>query len=689
VSDFREIKLRIKDPESGKMFMFPALMAVEGKRLAFCFDWCPPLQAEIKSMQGARWEGYDKKNPRKVWTVENSQRNKFRLDALRYAGKNPDGTPVIPGTYDPYARWSTPLVDFNPTDRPYYGHQPHGIRFVITRRQCMLGWDMGTGKTLTIIRSMEWAKDEYGWADEDFWFVCKGGAMFQVQLDYVEWKSRVRPKFLSYEQLVSLVNSWPKGKPAPKFVVFDESSMIKNPSAQRTTCAQHLADAMRAEHGPEVFIVCMTGTPSPKNPVDWWSQVEVIAPGFLKEGDHHKFRRSLAIIEKVDKEDGGSFPKLITWLDDARKCSKCGEFAQAAVHGDERIMHGNGHYWKASVNEVERIYVRLKGLVDIKFKKDCLDLPKKVRRIIRCKPSAQVLNAAKLVTKAAPGAAQALILLRELSDGFQYQELPTGTKKCPTCGGTGSMLQKYDPESETGVPTDQAIREGKLAERIADCDRCSGLGEVDVLERKTVRMACPKDDVLEDIIADHEDVGRLVVYAGFTGSVDRVVDVFLKNKWSVIRVDARGWVTFTANGQPQMPLDGRKAYEAFRYGQKEFEKVGFVAQASTAGHGLNFDCCPTEVFYSNDFNWENRTQAGERAMRGKIAQTLAKHGRQHVLEIDIVHLPSDQFVLDNHEKKRKLQALTMGEVQAAMESSIASAEEFYAAVDGPQKPALQ
>ncbi len=675
-----EYKFRVKD-DAGNVFMFPAEVTKEGKKLAFNYDWCPALQAEIKSMSGSHWCGYDKANPRKVWTVDDNAHNKFRIDFLRWKGADKSGEPLVAGTYNPYARYDRPLLPVDCPPRLYrgkltaaYDHQPQGVSFVVTRRQCILGWDMGVGKTYIMIRVMEWAKDVLGWKDEDFLFVCKGGALFQVILDFKEWDSRAHPRFMSYEGMTALVNKWPSGKPAPKFVVFDESTQIKSPGAQRSVAALHLADSMRAEHGLEAFVVCMTGTPSPKNPADWWHQAEVACPGFLKEGDWSKFRYTLAIIEKAAREDGGSYPKLISWLDDERKCAKCGEFEQAALHSDERINSNNGHQFKKSINQVKRVFERLKGLVDIKFKKDCLSLPKHVQRTIRVKPSTAMLNAAKLVTKAATGAAQALVLMRELSDGFQYKDAPVGTKTCTICAGTGTMIEKFDPLNPEAPASHDAIRAGRLEDRLSSCDACKGAGELDLVERKTVRIACPKDDVLEDLIEEHEDIGRLAVYAGFTGSVDRVVDLFVKHKWHVLRIDGRGWLSISPPGDTPLPVAGKDAYAAFRYETEKYPRTAVVAQASTAGHGLNFDCCPTKIFYSNDFNYENRIQADERNRRGQIAETLKKHGMEHTLTIDLVHLPSDQFVLDNHEKKRKLQALTMGEFKAAMDASIASLE---------------
>lgn len=669
--------------------LVPVNIESDGKgKLVIQHAWCPPLQEEFKSMSGAQYHGYDKKNPRKLWTVDDNPRNKFRMDAMRWMGTK-NGVPIL-GEHNPYARYDLPMVSVPCEPRmfddgsgariaPYYGHQQGGVEFVVTVRQCILAWDMGTGKTLVIGTAMEWAKKNLGWLDDDFWFVCKNGALYEVQLGFLQWDIQVKARFMSYETMKKAVETWPRGKKPPKFIVFDESTQIKSPTAQRSLAALHLSNAMRSEHR-DPFVVCMTGTPSPKNPCDWWMQAEVACPGFIREGDWTKFRRRLAIIQKNQRGDDGGVYNTVKkdadgnqcWYDDERRCKECGEYPEHQIHkrvidtGAGKVANPKAHAWIKSVNEVLLIDKRLQGFVSKKFKKDCLDLPERIYVVKRCRTTQQVRNAAQLVAKSARGAADALTKLRELSDGFQYQDVASEYIKCPMCAGSGTMLAKMDPENPGLPPSDEARSLGRLVEYEKACDQCNGAKEVSVMARQTARVACPKDEVLEELLEEHDDIGRLAVYAGFTGSVDRCVDVALKNGWSVVRADGRGWHGFQPEGQPILPADGKQLYHVFRFGQKQFPKVCFIAQASTAAHGLNFDCTPTIVNYSRDFNFENALQGDERNMRGRIAETLKAHGRTHCTVVDIVHLASDEYILENHKKKRRLQALTLGEVVDAV-----------------------
>lgn len=660
--------------------MVPVEMTLEGNKIYFSFPYALELKDEIKAMDGASGRGFyaTPKDPR--WVVNNTPRNWFRIQSLRwggYKGGKKENGPKYEGTFDPYERYDRQLIDVNFDQRPYLAHQREGVSFVVTRRQCILAWEMGTGKTLTIIAAMEWAKSNLGWKDEDFLFVTKGGAIPEIKLQFKEWKSQVRPTFLSYEGMVKLVKTWPQGKPAPKFVVFDESSMIKSPTSIRSEQALHLANSMRQEWGPEAFVVLMSGSPAPKNPADWWHQCEVACPGFVREGTYVKFQRRLAIIEMVNAETGGGYPKLRAWLDDENKCKTCGALKDATVHSVDARMSGRGHIWEASKNEVAGLYGRLKGFVSVKFKKDCIDLPKVNRRVVRVKPNMQTLNASKIILKRSKTAIQAMTLLRELSDGFQYKDEIVDTKTCDHCAGSGTQVVKIDPQAEdpSAPITQEALISGRLVDALGPCNVCKGQCEVDVTQRKVAQVPCPKDDALMDLIEEHEDVGRLVTFAGFTGSVDRICEVYLKMGWSVIRVDGRGWAGLHPQGSVPLPAGTADLYRVFRYDLKNYEKVAFVAQASTAGHGLNLTASPTEIFYSNDFNFESRIQAEARNDRLGIHEVLKRTGRTHINIVDIVHLDTDLLVLENHKRKRTMQAMTLGEIEMEMAKVGAEREE--------------
>ena len=77
----------------------------------------------------------------------------------------------------------------------------------------------------------------------------------------------------------------------------------------------------------------------------------------------------------------------VGWKDDERKCAECGESREDGPHELDGLTDpAEYHPFMPSKNEVAYLYERLKGLVIIKHKKDCLNLPEKRYRQIVCKP---------------------------------------------------------------------------------------------------------------------------------------------------------------------------------------------------------------------------------------------------------------------------------------------------------------
>ena len=153
---------------------------------------------------------------------------------------------------------------------------------------------------------------------------------------------------------------------------------------------QRLADMIREKWGVEHgYVIEMSGTPSPKTPVDWWSQCEIAWPGFLREGSAKAMEARMAFM--VDQKfETAAFKKRIGWKDDETKCNYCGESREDGPHELDGLTDpAEYHPFVPSKNEVAYLYERLKGLVIIKHKKDCLSLPEKRYRQIVCKPDCQ------------------------------------------------------------------------------------------------------------------------------------------------------------------------------------------------------------------------------------------------------------------------------------------------------------
>jgi hypothetical protein len=659
-----KVKLR-----AGDVYV-PVTLTEEKGRYILNFGYNKTLLTEIKTVfEGRKWHGYDDVNPRKVWSIPITPRNLFQLEHLKGKyGNDPFGW------FDrDYLNKVPAIVEYCKT-RPYtkndetspYKHQLDSVAHGLTVRNFIWAEEMGLGKTLAAFILMEMS------GVTDWWWIGSVSALREVESQAKFWKLKITPRFMTYDRLKEVIRTWPDGMKAPQGVIFDEIHNVKTPTAQRSVAAKHLADSMRRDWD-KPFIGGMSGSPAPKSPDDWWHICEVICPGFLREGSKKDFKERLALIESRQNEvTGGAYPHLVTWLDDENKCKFCGKLSSDQCHKLDDFAvatgAGNNHAFAKSVNEVANLHNRLKGLVLTKFKKDCLDLPDKVFTKIYCEPTEGILNAARLIISTAPRAIEALTRLRELSDGFQYKDVATGKMECPLCKGSKEVWDYFD---ESGEYVDQekahvGLRafysldqegfeqvnwvEHKFDKRKVECMNCSGSGEVDSYSRTIIEIDCPKDELLKQQLELHEDVGRLVVYAGFQASVDRVVKIGLKEGWTVIAADGRGWRGHTAMGKQ---LDNNDLLSIFQYGQDIHPKTLFVGAAGAAGEGLNLTASPTIVFWSNGFNGKDRMQATDRGHRPGM--DVERGGRI----IDFIHLDSDEYVLDNLNKKKSLQNLSL------------------------------
>lgn len=620
-------------------FKYPVKLEYIGTRIYVHFGFNRGLINAIKLLEGPKYHGYDKEDPRKIWSIADSEGNAFRIQRLE--GKNP------------YAHYDLPLLDYIPSRDNLYLHQIEIVKHIITRRYCIVAGEPAVGKTLAVIEAMEWLFKNRN--IRSWFYVAPKSALISVRAEFELWKSFIQPQFFTYEGLKSVIENWPKDSPPPMGVIYDEAQKCKTPTSQRTQAAQHLADAIRKEHKDKGVVVELTGTPAPKNPLDWWSLIELARPGFLLEGSLKAFQNRLAIISVQQSDSGQSYPKLETWRDDEKKCNVCGKYAEDQSHNEINRIEKWWHQFTPSVNEVANIYKRCKGLVTVHLKKTCLNLPDKIFKEIICKPSSSILNAAKLIVARGANALQTAIWLRELSDGFQYEQEPVGTETCPICEGSKFTIgyQYIGPESDR--EQHQESGESSYFEEITKaCGFCNGTGQSTKYKREVVSVACPKDDAIIELLEMYEDWGRFVIYAGFTGSIDRCVATVLNQKWDYIRIDGRGWQSNLSGSVDEL-------YSKFR-NRNDTTRLAIIAHPASGGVGLNLQAACAEVFYSNDTKGESRQQAIERIHRPGMDENRG------ATIYDLIHLPSDKLILDSHNKKKQLQDLSLGQFKACLES---------------------
>lgn len=593
------------------------------------FGFNEAIKDEVKVMDGARW------NPeRKSWRVKNNHRNRFALGFLQ-------GEPV-------FSRYDADLLAFQPKrgllteGGVLFNHQANIVRHMITRRQCIIAAEMGCGKSLAAIEALEYLRGLLG--PTEAWYCSPKVALLSVKLDFQKWNAGFYPLFHTYQEMTKLLTHWDKGRKPPRIVVLDESSRLKSPEAKMSQAALHLTNAMRDHWGEDCYVILMSGSPAPKSPLDWWMQCEIARPGFLREGTSRKFLDRMALIKKMQGESGIAWPKVITFRDSDDKCGICGKYSDHELHKYDHFTmltrvagtdaDQQPHQFVGMVNEVKKLYARLDGLVQVTLKKDCLDLPEKVYRRIKLKPSKYMMNLAKMVRKTAGTAANALTLLRELSDGFQYQEKLVGTKTCLDCGPDGKM--EVNGEQQT-------------------CIYCGGKRVFKQFETEAVEVDTPKTQALTDVLEELDESGRIVIGGAFQGTIDRICATVIKAGWQVIRRDGRGW--FTTLGETD-PGELVKIFQRERECPGS-EKLAFIGHPKSISMGLTLTASDTILCYSNSFDAEDRIQFEDR---------IHRPGSRGANIIDLCHLPVDEYVLENLGKKRDMQKITLGEIDTVLES---------------------
>jgi SNF2 family DNA or RNA helicase len=515
--------------------------------------WREMIDLVKVSFDGRKWDP-----DRKLWHAPVTHRNIFNLELI--LGK------------DPYARYRQPLIPVPKNRAELKSHQSDFVSHILTRKQCICAGEMGVGKTLACIEALEHIE-----LKGEIWLVGPKSAMSSIHLEMRKWSFREDYRLFTHQGLIKYIR---EPRKAPQVLVVDESSKVKTPTSQRSKGVAHVANSVRDEWKDDAYVILMSGTPAPNKPIDWWQQCEIACPGYLKEGNIYLFQERLAVMRKgINPITGQEYPQIKGWKDGSEICEVCGEPADAHTYEAD-------HPYVQVQNELEALHNRLQGLVMFKLKSECLELPEKIYVRKYLEPSKDILQTASMLKSGT--ALQTLILMRELSDGFQYTE-------------DGALF-----------------------------------------------IGSPKEEALLDILEDREN--KLVVFAAFTASLDRILELVTGVGWGYVSAYA-GKVT----------INGAKAelHEAADYFQTTKEKTVFVGNPGSAGMGLTLTASDMIVYYSNDFNGETRSQSEDRIHRiGTVGATI----------VDLINLPTDELILDAVSAKRNFQGITMGEIREKLVS---------------------
>ncbi len=247
--------------------------------------------------------------------------------------------------------------------------------------------------------------------------------------------------------------------------------------------------------------------------------------------------------------------------------------------------------WKD--DQVSQIPARLDGMMSVYRKDDILNLPERTftRRI--AKPNPRLIRVAKTLTDSAPNVITALTRLRTLSSGFQYKDGESG----------------------------------------------------DDGERAMVETKCPKDDMLREYLERETPRGRMIAFASFQGSIDRVKRICQAEGWDTIIVDGRGWNCYDANNE-------RVKEHILDFWANNPNKTVFIGNPASCRFGLTLVEAKTAVVFDQNFSAEHRLQSLDRNYR--IGQD------EQVEVIDLLHLPVDELILETLTENKRLEDLSLG-----------------------------
>jgi len=532
------------------------------------------ILSEVKGLEGAQWLNGIENKPWACKHPKLSRRNKNNLGMLTNGTfpetqKNPfehfykNSSIITPALMD--------TLKSIMSEYPLKNHQIEDIPILAKRRTVELAWEMGLGKTLCCLIIMRWLKTVIsndgsvvsGASDaNNFWVIGPKSALKAWETQIVDWNCQVSPKLISNSHQ-AIKQAMDEAPFPPIMLVNDESANLKNAQTQRVQLILELSNLMSNYWDNTHYIINMSGTPEPNDPADWWSQIEILSPGFIRERSAVELRKRCAYMSEGLQGKYGTYKKVLGW----------------------------------NTAEITSLGRRISPIVKVRFKKDCVDLPDKIFIKHKLKPIADTLSAAKLIVNNSESAIVALSKLRQLSDGFQYED-------------TGA--------TEFYSPKDDAIIQ-----------------------------------YLEELETNNET--RIVIWAAYRQAIDKIVEIVTHKGWGAIKVDGRGWKGYTDHEHKEWEDAPDTDENQFQKKQLD-KKLAFVANPETGGEGLTLTRAKTAINYSNTFRADKRRQSIDRIHRIGMDANI----RPRI--IDLIHLPSDEQVLDKLERKINLERLSLGEV---------------------------
>lgn len=482
---------------------------------------------------------------------------------------------------------------------PLYDHQSEALEFVEDLRQFALFMEQGTGKSKVIVEQSnrlfsrgdidctiiispngvkhQWVEDQFEehYPGEFFGHVWEGGTTKQEKSHFDDLcSSKSLAVFsMNVESLQSdSVDVYLRHllREREVFLVVDESTRIKNGrrkpvrgirgGAKRTNKLLDMASLAR-------YRAILTGTPTPKNPFDLWSQFEFLCQNFFGL-DYFMFTHQYGIMIQATSAGNKRYHKVLDVKDfniikDA--LSKLEKIDGAALSelairrgmkmSDIMRIHKMSSY--SPYKNLEELKAKIATVTFFKKKSECLDLPDKVYEKIYVDMGTEQK---KLYAQ----------LKKDLYANYAGKELSV----------THKLIM--------------VMRLQMIAAGLFPYEETPGTVEP---EYKTTRITNPGKirALIDDLEEVSEDVS-IIVWARFRGEVEMIADALQEAGYSV--------GVYYGGSSNQVISDFRA---------KKFRIL--VGTASKGGLGLNLQVATLQYFHSNTFVGDDRPQAEDRSHR--------------------------------------------------------------------------
>lgn len=365
-------------------------------------------------------------------------------------------------------------------------------------------------------------------------------------------------------------------------VIVDEATRIKNPGANRTTNILYNLASIK-KRGKKVVGVqpfakyrfILTGMMVTNSPYDLWAMFEFLQHDYFG-CSYFAFKSKYGVeVRDTHPGTGRMFSRLMrpNEMDSIRRYAADGKdperiaYIMSTTEANIRyVLSTESHI---PYKRMDELRARIQADSYIVRKDECLDLPPKIYEHIDCKMNSEQ----KRVYKE---------LVKQLLAEYNNHEL-TVANKISLVGRLQQVTGGFFPY-------------------------------VDNAGKKHVEQITPSNPKIDALVDDIEETGEevIIVWAVFTAEIKMIVDKLTK-KYPDKNIEAYYGAT-SAHSRSDI-------LNRFKSGGVDI----LVANARTAGIGLNLQRSTLHYFYSNTFSLEDRLQAEDRSHRsGQTSSVVYK-----------------------------------------------------------------